>query len=232
MSFYTSPPPEKELPWADHNYCKQANSRRYLKQHFVFIINASALTKITGMDFIFVWIIVQLANLVVWVLAARLALVRYHIDRHIYIPQCESSKYETTLCRTYKKFVSSLLEEDNTNVGGFAPPRALRTLLVAIFAIQNILGLVTIDQASPLQELLRRSGQMACVNLVPLVILGFPAAGLEVLVRQTSPQTAWAHHAYGWIVWYEALLHFLTHALLSPSIGESCRQTELSRVHS
>lgn len=199
------------------------------------------------MEFFLIWIIIQALNIVVWALSVRVPSLRLLLDRTVRFWNFTSPADENENARTghahqevtgeratlfdyvslkWRGYISTLRSRDMKNLSGFAPPRAMRTIIAVILVVENILGLTIFSQDEPLRKLFQRSGQLACLNLLPLTLLSCPAL-LEHLLRQTSPQTAWAHHLYGWIVWYEALLHVLLYVLLHTGFGELCPKSPI-----
>ncbi|KAM3447659.1 hypothetical protein MY3296_008504 [Beauveria thailandica] len=177
------------------------------------------------MEFVLIWLIVQLLNLTVWLCFARLAVLRLLLDGTIQVRREWRSFHtsKTALSFIYHK-CTSFLEEmhtlDKADISGFAPPRVLRAFVGSILAAQNVLALAILSDT---HALLRRSGQLACMNFICLVLLACPDL-IEIIARQTTPQTTWAHHFYGWIMWYEVLIHALAYAMLSANT-ESPMQT-------
>ncbi|RFU75550.1 hypothetical protein TARUN_6695 [Trichoderma arundinaceum] len=108
-----------------------------------------------------------------------------------------------------RSWLTSFYAEDDERITGFNPPRILRAFVGLLVVIQNAAAMATArgGGASVLEETLHRSGKLACVNILPLALLAFPSLGLVRLVAQPSPQIVWAHALFGWIIWYEALLH-------------------------
>lgn len=179
------------------------------------------LSSAIDIDFALVWLIVQLLNLVVWLCFARVGTLRLLLDRNItYRWQNVKSKTDAMpfhyLYDKCDSILKNIQEVDQMDIGGFAPPRALRTLISFALVAQNVLPLAVVSEA---QTLLTRSGQLACINSVCLVGLACTDM-VEKLSRQSAPQTAWAHHLYGWIVWYQALIHTLAFALLKSHTGK------------
>lgn len=203
---------------------------------------------VRAMEFLFIWIIIQVLNIVVWVLFIRVPTLRLLLDRTVRFWNFTSptDKSETSRAKQthqgvtderatlfdyvnlkWRRYISTLRSRDMRNLSGFAPPRAMRTIITVILVIQNVIGLTIFSQNEPLRKIFRQSGQLACLNLLPLTLLSCPPL-LEQLLGQTSPQTAWAHHLYGWIVWYETLLHVLLYVLLHTGLGERCPKSPQS----
>jgi hypothetical protein len=95
---------------------------------------------------------------------------------------------------------------DDKNMTGFNPARALRALIVICIAAQNVAAMSFIGNDG-VREAFRRSGKLACANMLPLALLAVPDLGIARLVRQPSPQIVWAHTLFGWVIWYEVLFH-------------------------
>ncbi|OAA34399.1 hypothetical protein ISF_10013 [Cordyceps fumosorosea ARSEF 2679] len=173
------------------------------------------------MEFVLIWLIVQLLNLALWLCFARLPVLRLLLDRTIQVRLKRRSPRngKTALSHIHDK-CTLLLENmhtlDKADISGFAPPRVLRALVGSILVAQNVLALSILSDT---HALLRRSGQLACINLICLVLVACPDV-MEIIARQTTPQTTWAHHLYGWIVWYEVLIHVLAYAMLSVNISK------------
>ncbi len=154
------------------------------------------------MDFWLAWLLVLVADFLVWLLCARYHGLRLVIDQHFHLPRPSAGR---------KQLVRLLdgLDDDRLDLAGFSPPRVTRFAIGTVVVLQNIAAVALAGRQGSIQVARRRLGQLACVNTLALPLLAFAEMGLGDLVRQCAPQVRWAHHLFGWIVWYEALLHML-----------------------
>lgn len=176
------------------------------------------------MDFEVAWLIILAANLVVWVLVGRCDRLRYFLDRATWFPRhvlSRPSKQQSLVGDRIKDSLSRMLRRDDEDFSGFAPPRVTRSIISAILLAENVIALSANGSDDAWKRFSARSGQLACLNALPLVLLAFPSACLTLLVRQARPQVLWAHHLYSWIVWAELLAHALMESMTLPS-GSKC----------
>ncbi|KAL7903908.1 hypothetical protein GGI35DRAFT_250745 [Trichoderma velutinum] len=170
------------------------------------------------MDFFIVWVLILCANLAAWTILSRCYSLRQVLARLVIVKRTSPSDDDSSLPRSVaaeishltfgrvKSWLLSLYDEDDLNVTGFHPARVLRFIITIWVISQNALALAIIRDGG-VREALRRSGQLACANLLPLALLAFPNLGIARLVSQPGPQIVWAHAVFGWMIWYEVLVH-------------------------
>ncbi|KAL6789563.1 hypothetical protein GGI42DRAFT_337430 [Trichoderma sp. SZMC 28013] len=151
------------------------------------------------MDFFIVWVLVLCANLSAWTILSRCYSLRQALTGLVIVKRPTSFNDGSGLPRSVaahighlmfgraKSWPLSLYDEDDLNVTGSHPAPVLRVIIAICVISQNILGM-SIVQDGGVREALRRSGQLACANLLPLALLAFPDLGITRLVRQPSPQ--------------------------------------------
>ncbi|KAL7940101.1 hypothetical protein V8C42DRAFT_338586 [Trichoderma barbatum] len=184
------------------------------------------------MDFSVVWILVLCANLGVWVIFSRSCWFKQRLEHLILVGRLsdgDSPSPTLTLSTSKALFpwlaaivgqirslliaplrlrLASFYVKDDEQITGFNPPRVLRTFVGLLIVIQNVIAMTAVQgRGAIMSEALHLSGKLACANILPFALLAFPSLELVRLVAQPSPQIIWVHSLFGWVIWYEALLH-------------------------
>lgn len=174
------------------------------------------------MRFLLTWVTIEACCALAWTIVATRDEIRFHVDRAIHFTRSSSPSEKTSdpigyLWTLREDAISKALQKDDEDVTGFAPPRALRLLIASAIVFKEFVYIATSLHGQVVSSATERLGQLACLNILPLIILGFPSAVANHVMQQSSPHLAWAHHLYGWMIWFEGLLHGLSHLLLSSS---------------
>ncbi|KAH7133012.1 hypothetical protein EDB81DRAFT_128380 [Dactylonectria macrodidyma] len=164
------------------------------------------------MAFLLWWFFVSALDLTAWVACRRICLLRRRIDAiSLRRPSDEYSRssFPFSVLNRLKKHYAKLLSYDDTNVSGFTPPRVTRSIIATLILMQNLIAILIAAMPSDrsLDRICTRAGELALGNLILLIMLMFSGWALNRLVRQSEAQLLWIHAFFGWLVWYEALLH-------------------------
>lgn len=185
----------------------------------------------------FVWLIIIFINTVTGLLLSRLHGLRIYVDK-INIPRGELSVKEVKepnnerlhsdrkspqdqgtisillmswieQCKqSIRSHHAALLESDNINYSGFAPPRVTRLLISTVIIIENLVAILQANKDElPLKSISYRAGQLSLLNMLPLLISVAPDVLLVHTLRHSRQQTLWLHELYAWLIWYEVVLH-------------------------
>jgi hypothetical protein len=163
-----------------------------------------------------------LVSFCVWILCSRVPKLRLALVDKINIRRAEETKADS-LCQmieyNVKKSYTALLEADDSDQSGFAPPRITRALISILIAIQNLIVLGHASRADePIRGVVLCSGKLALTNLFPLFLFGSHEIILVKVLRHSRQQVLWAHGLFVWIALLETVIHvglslFLTSGL-------------------
>ncbi|KAI3568008.1 hypothetical protein IWW34DRAFT_812172 [Fusarium oxysporum f. sp. albedinis] len=163
-----------------------------------------------------------LVSFCVWILCSRVPKLRLALVDKINIRRAKEKKADS-LCQmieyNVKKSYTALLEADDSDQSGFAPPRITRALISILIAIQNLIALGHASRADePIRGVVLCSGKLALTNLLPLFLFGSHEIILVKVLRHSRQQVLWAHSLFAWIVLLETVIHvglslFLTSGL-------------------
>jgi hypothetical protein len=121
-----------------------------------------------------------------------------------------------------KKSHTALLEADDEDQSGFAPPRITRALISILIAIQNLIALGYASRADePIREVVLCSGKLALANLFPLFLFGSHEIILVKVLRHSRQQVLWAHNLFAWIVLLESVIHVGLSLFLTSGLSKS-----------
>lgn len=172
------------------------------------------------MWFVLLWLAVLVVDLLVWVVLTRslgALLVGYRLfpSRRSWIFRNGRPELPST---TVPDDVKEALSKDNTHFGLVPPPPNVRKTISVLVLLENVLAIGIVGGTDAAQTICRRSGQLAVVNTVPLVLLAFPDLVLGRMVKQHTHAIIWAHHVFGWLIWLNTLVHVaLSNVLLTGS---------------
>lgn len=160
------------------------------------------------MWFALIWLTVLAVDLSIWVLVTRFPNLHLQSYRHpffhrpLIIARHDEDKEQEVLKRAW-----TLLPSEAVEMGGLTPPSNVRKTLSLVIFLQNFMALITVGSGNVIRDVSRRSGQLALLNTIPLVLLAYPDLALAQVVNQSGPEIIWAHHLMGWVVWLELVAH-------------------------
>lgn len=191
------------------------------------------------MSFSFTWLAVLFVNTFLGLLLSRSHWLRAYVDKITFprprpfaeMPEKPSDQHPNSNSRAFedqgvisRRIISclgrckkafqayqvALLESDDRDYSGFTPPRVTRVLISSFITIQNLIAICTSSNSSTrIESMSHRAGQLCILNMLPLMLSVAPDILLVHILKQGRQQTLWIHVFYGWLVWYEALLHIL-----------------------
>lgn len=137
------------------------------------------------------WFVVTL----IWIAAARVPRLKCMIIR-------ELSNWELN------KAIIRLLEGDPKDISGFEPSIHVRLVVMVGLITSNILVLCISLDGFSIDDVLRRSGQLIIINLLPVSLLCHRHSLLGWMTHTCKPEFLWVHYSFGWLALAEVLLHF------------------------
>ena len=177
------------------------------------------------MKFVWVWLLILTFNLISALLLSRLRLLRQLVDS-VALPRPKTpidreSVKKTAWPRTYrpsawvaygkakgKIYYYSLLISDDNNYSGFVPPRVTRLLISSVITVQNLIAIFHAARGNnSTYNISIRTGQLIIINMFPFLLSVAPDTVLVHLLRHSQQQVLWVHVFYGWLIWYEIVLH-------------------------
>lgn len=111
-------------------------------------------------------------------------------------------------CWELNNAITRLLEGDPKDFHGFEPNVHVRLIVLLLLITSNILVLCISMDGFGIDDVIRRSGQLIIVNLLPVSLLCHRSSVLGWLTGTCQPDFVWFHYSFGWLVLAEVLLHF------------------------
>lgn len=174
------------------------------------------------MWFALIWTAILVIDLLLWALFSRLHQIHLQGYRLPYMrrslimlrkprrQRCEDKTMPPEKDDNVSEIPSQVqktLSISNTGIGDWGPPSAIRNIVTLAVLVQNALAICIMPSQNAIRSACTRSGQLAIISAIPLVLLAFPDIALGRVVRQDGPEMTWAHHLFGWLVWLNTVVH-------------------------
>lgn len=155
---------------------------------------------------VYIYAITWLVMALIWIAVARIQRLKCTIE-------CEIPSWglNSTIAR--------LLEGDPKDISAFEPNIHVRLVVLLMLITSNILVLCISRDRFGIDDVIKRSGQLIIVNLLPVTLLCHRSSFLGWLTSTCKPQFLWVHYSFGWLALAEIWLHFTL--WVTPSSSEA-----------